>query len=365
MTIWEKYVTYLARNMSYILIASSVNETAVEVNVFYAMVLPVISLLATFLNVAIIYAFWKLPKLCQRPSELLVLNLSCSDLMTGLLVIPLGSPLFITPHSWPFGKVGCQILVLFLNMSLPASLFALISISMDRFLLVYMAYPKYVKLQSKIRIHFNIAACWIISTLSVIIELSVWNYAEEDIKDILVIDYSEFCLSPPRRLKSFTTTYFILLYFLPIILVCTLSIAFLYHLNKRLIRSKTICQAGVIPTSTDEEMYSMTPVPPTESQQQLHHTHSPLFKKRYIRPAATLVSLVSAMAICMLPYCIYVLAMDFFCAKCPLNTDTLYALLLLQFCNAVLDPILYGITNRKIRKFHKKCLKSKLVCLKH
>ena len=340
------------------------NQTDVDVtvNVFYAIVIPLTSLVATGLNIATIYAFWRLPKLRHKPSEVLILNLSCADLLTGMLVLPLASPLYITPGAWPFGEVGCQIAILLLNIGIPASLFALISISMDRFLLVYMEYPKYVTIQSKFRIYITIATCWVAALLSVFIELGVWNYAEEDIKDQLIIDYTKLCLSPARRLKSFFLTYFLVLYFIPIVAVCSLSIAFLYYLHKRHVNSKRR-STETMKTVRDSTEISSVSSTPSGSQQQLQEppkkkSPSHVLRKRYIRPAATLVSLVLAMAICMLPYSFYVLAMDFFCSHCPLNTDIIYALLLLQFSNAYLNPLLYAITHRRIRKFHKACLRT-------
>ena len=337
------------------------NQTAVTVNVFYAIVIPLTSLVATTLNIATIYAFWKLPKLRHKPSEVLILNLSCADLLTGIIVLPLASPLYITPGAWPFGEVGCQMAILFLNIGIPTSLFALISISMDRFLLVYMEYPKYVRIQSKFRIYITIAACWAAALLSVFIELGVWNYAEDDIKDQLVIDYTKLCLSPARRLKSFFLTYFLVLYFIPILAVCSLSIAFLYFLHKRLVNSKRRSTEAMKTVRDSTEISSVSSTP-SGSQQQLKppqkKSPSHVLRKRYIRPAATLVSLVLAMAICMLPYSFYVLVMDFFCTHCPLNTDIIYALLLLQFFNAFLNPLLYAITHRRIRKFHKACLRT-------
>ena len=519
----------------------SSNNSTLEVNWAYAIILPCSSLLATVLNLATIYAFWKLPALHQKPSELLILNLSFTDLLTGMILLPLVSPLYITPDHWPFGEVGCQIAVLILNISLPASLFALISISTDRFLLVYMEYPKYIRMQSRFRIYLTIAACWIGAILTGTIEIALWGFATEHIKDDIRIDFTKHCLSPTRRMLPFSLTFFLTLYFLPIILVCSLSIAFLYCLHRRLLMTKSrnkparvanvsqevnttdnvsqeditpddsISQSpmpsskdeqhtinlnqienGLIITSTTNQQTSaessqnfqdslMVPTPPAsqqlniikhpksgmvherhsmsalryddfklatlnhddpnavsinlrrsnslpiklseqthklsisetlpmpsiqrtsshpvelhqqqiqtlkhhdtetticESQQfnpheptsvttrpalnprnksrEQHQIHNRRTRNKYIRPAATLVSLVLAMAICMLPYCIYVLVLDYLCMTCTPEAHTIYLLLLLQFSNAYIDPILYAVTNRKIRRFHRSILR--------
>ena len=77
-------------------------------------------------------------------------------------------------------------------------------------------------------------------------------------------------------------------------------------------------------------------------------------RNRYIKPAVTLTGLVLSMAICMLPYCFYVIIIELGCELCN-NTDVLYALLLLQFSNSALDPIIYVFTREKVRQFYGTC----------
>ena len=73
-------------------------EVEVDLNIGYAIFVPVLILTTTAMNIGTIAAFWKIPTLRDKPSELLILNLACSDLLTGLIVIPLASNLYITPN---------------------------------------------------------------------------------------------------------------------------------------------------------------------------------------------------------------------------------------------------------------------------
>ena len=83
------------------------NETSwdnkVEINVAYAVVIPTVCILTIIGNLGTIYAFWKLPELLEKPSEMLILSLSCADLLNGLIVMPSFAPVWITPGYWPFG----------------------------------------------------------------------------------------------------------------------------------------------------------------------------------------------------------------------------------------------------------------------
>ena len=58
---------------------------------------------------------------------------------------------------------------------------------------------------------------------------------------------------------------------------------------------------------------------------------------------------VSAMTLCTFPYGTYSCIVTF-CEQCE-DHDTRYSLLFLFFCNALLDPFLYAMTQRKILTF--------------
>ena len=54
-------------------------EIEVDIDIGYAIFLPVLILTTTVMNIGTIVAFWRLPTLRDKPSELLILNLACSD----------------------------------------------------------------------------------------------------------------------------------------------------------------------------------------------------------------------------------------------------------------------------------------------
>ena len=57
--------------------------TPIQINIAYAIVVPIIIVIGTVFNLTTILAFWKMPGLRDKPSDLLILNLSVVDLITG------------------------------------------------------------------------------------------------------------------------------------------------------------------------------------------------------------------------------------------------------------------------------------------
>lgn len=335
-----------------------IDET-IKINLFYAILVAVVCFLTVIGNSATIYAFWKVPGLREKPSEFLILNLSVADLMTGLLAIPLVSPMYITPGNWPLGESGCRFIVFPFNLSIHTSLGLLLAISIDRFLLVYLEYPKYLKIQSQARINFIIACCWGFAALTVVIEQSVWDVAKGLDEVAANINYDRVCLSPPRRLQSFSISFFLGLYFTPVVLVCGFSLAFLCLLRKRLIKNK-VRQAPQSTTGTvsSAPSHENQPQPDQSATGGSQGESRSRVRNRYIKPALSLIALVFGMAVCMLPYSLYVIIIELFCPKCN-NIPVLFNLLFLQFCNACLDPFLYALTQRKIQKLYCSCLKGR------
>ena len=329
-----------------------------QVDFAFAIFIPTLCFFIILGNLATIIAFWKVPSLCETPSELLILSLSCSDLTTGLIVIPLFSPMYITPQSWPFGELTCMILTFFTDLTLHSSLFTLCAISSDRFLLVFKDYSQYITTQSYSRIKKTIILGWVLSVTSGAVEISLWRVAKNLDETASSIDYDKYCLSPPRRMNSFALAYFLILYLTPVIIVCGLSVLFFCLLHQRLKHSwdmRAESQLIKLSKKTPQSHDNLSPVPSASSETQIaNQALQNLQCKRYIKPAITLLALVTAMAVTTLPYCFYVIAVDI-CGECS-NWSVLYTLLLLQFCNACIDPFIYAMTQRKIQKFFKSVL---------
>ena len=139
-----------------------------------------------------------------------------------------------------------------------------------------------------------------------------------------------------------------LILFTPVMTVCKLSISFLLHHRLKKTKSSGASEASQVPSAQQANQ-----VPTTGSTQGSAST-----KNRYIKPAVSMLILVFAMVICMLPYCLYVMIIQLFCETC--NTlVVIYAIFLLQFCIACLDPFLYGMNQKKTR-FYCSCFNNRI-----
>lgn len=324
-------------------------DNKLNVNIFFAIFLPCLSMAIVVGNVMIIVAFWKVPSLLDKASEYLILNLSIIDLLTGLLVLPVQSIVFIVPGYWPLGEIGCRLQAISLQTNMYAALFTLIAISTDRLLLVLKEYPVYLKMQSLPRIRIYIILIWLLAFSAAMVEQILWNPAKLLEQAAADIDFTKTCLTPPRRLRAYTLSVFLMVYFAPVIVVCILSTSFLVLLGKRLKKTSASPASGTASTALAPEPNSNEPIVPAPSVQP--KSKPPSSRNRYIKPAVSLMAVVVSMAICMLPYCFYVMIINLICPTCN-SPRKLFSLLLLQFCNACLDPLLYGMTHKKIRLFY-------------
>ena len=332
-----------------------------DINIGYTTFISIVCFLAVFGNAGTIIAFLQVRGLREKPSDLLVFSLCITDFFIGFVALPLVSPLYTIGY-WPLGERICKFDVLFSSLVVNTSLFTLLAISIDRVLLVSLNYSSYVKIQSRRRVIGIILLCWFVSFVSVSIEWGLWNYSKKINIIAASIPFEFLCLSPSRRIQAFSTAYFIVFILTPVILVAICSVLFLILLHRRLNRNKRRVGPAAASRST-ANVVSAQPTLSTASDNSATSTSASTndfesgTRNRYIKPAITLFALVSAMVVSMFPYCCYVIIVEGFCQKCK-NTNVLYGVLILQFCNGCLDPFLYGITQSKIRSFYRAKIKS-------
>ena len=359
-------LNYTTANLS-----GSAAMPAVQVNVFYAIFIPTLIIVSTIMNLATIAAFWKLPSLREKPSELFLLNLSCADLLlTGMVLLPFGSFVTSTLGYWPTGENGCIVNFALLNLSIHGSLFGLTMISVDRFLLVYMEYPQYLNKVTRANVYKVIATGWALAMLSVVIELSLWNVAKDIDETARNITFEFVCFTTTSCARIITAVLFdsvLLPRYRCLHYECSISLPTPQTASKEQCPQKTSDSTGTPQgtlspgpgETTTTSKIKLTSTSTGDLDKKRDHMTSTknkstgsnldrVMRNRYVKPGITLIGLALAMASCMLmPYCLYVLMIGIN------ETTVLYGLLSLQFSNAALDPFIYGLTRRKVRRFYK------------
>ena len=350
-------------------------------------------------NTGTICAFIKERSLREKPSDLLILNLSVSDLGIGLFCMPFSISNLIC-DCWLTGEIGCRLWMTLSDVFVFSGVANLIVISLDRYLLVSLEYSSYLRLQTKRRIQRTIIACWTFPLFPSLLENSLWSYAKAS-PGAAHYDFSYQCLSPPRDLFLVTLLIIIIGAVIPMLLLSYFSLTFLFLLRKRLKNQRRIAaefksapsfkDRSTIATS-QEQMTSNDPqneyslsksVAAAEEGTQVPKDRSSLTTQeetnskdprgdysssmscateglqtatvyppnRYTKPALTFIALISAMSVCTLPYCFYMLT-SFFCSPCYDHTVR-GRLITLVFFNSFLNPFMYAATQVKIRKFYR------------
>ncbi|XP_022081354.1 muscarinic acetylcholine receptor DM1-like [Acanthaster planci] len=368
-------------------------------------------------NILTICAFVSNILLRQKPSNLLLLSLSCSDLVVGATGLPMAA-IHTGLGYWPLGKAGCITLAFCSVVGVSAGMYTVTAVSLDRYFLVSREYPAYLKLQSARNVKVTIAAAWTVAVLISSCEAIVWVTG-----DYTSVDYTKVCLSPVRSDPRFTHVIFVLLFVIPflVILISTLRFSFLLRkrlrkqkqarrpsfdaVNNRLAPAKGAHKVSNSATSTfltsefPSEMETTefssglgSQQQPPLSPNQNAEPRRPLKRKpldaswrkksffgmgdgslggsfsrakarrRYVKPAVRLAILLGVFALCTLPYPIFiVLSKGSDCDDCILRQvrNHLSNLLL---SNSGLNPFLYAVMHRRIREFYKTKLTCKRRC---
>ena len=301
-------------------------------------------------NFGTIVAFLKDTNLQEKPSDVLILTLSCIDVLQGLVLVPLHLSYYAFGQ-WMLGEPGCKAYVTMAYASVTFNLLLVGAISLDRVLLVGMEYPRYVKYQSKRRILCGIACCLGVSLIPAVVDIAVWDFAKSNNAIAAGIDFDYVCLSPTRWMPQISLAFLFVFLLIPVLLVAVLSVAFLVLLRRRLNKKRV----GI--TNEEDSTRKNSTSGASTSVERAHQRT----RNRYVRPAIILGALVVAMGISVLPYLSYVFIVVLACPACH-KPQIVYILALLLYCKPLFDGVLYGVTERKMRRFYKSVFRGLLKC---
>ncbi|XP_072018521.1 D(1A) dopamine receptor-like [Amphiura filiformis] len=316
----------------------------------YAIIYPPVTLCTILANLATIYAFIKERHLREKASDLLILSLAGADMVIGMAVLPLNSPNFVLSF-WPFGETICKVLSSLSIIGTEAGFMTMVAISYDRYLLISIPYPTYVKRQTQRKICVYICLCWLSGVLVSTLELTMWNYAKFISKIAATIDFKYQCLIPTRRVEALALAEFLLFILTPIISVVVFSVIFLVRLRRRLQERQRVTPSNFDQPETSIEQHNASACgSDTKGEYAGRGVNSS--KSRYMKPAVTLTVLVAAMIICVVPYCLYILLLGFWCPMCY-DRAKMYAFVFMIYVNSLVNPCLYAATQSKIRRFYR------------
>ncbi len=361
-------------------------------------------------NLGTIVAFYTEPSLNAKPNNLIILNLAFADLGMSVFTIPIFQIMVGALGYWPWGELPCRVLLLVLMVLIFAGVLFVILMSWDRYLMLALEYSDYVKKQNSKRVKIVISVMWLAAMSQALFEAATWDFFIAATPEQYRTNFTKECCSP--SMKALTTTIFCALVFsiFPIAIIAVLGTLIIVRLRKRLMHwrrvgydgtsgtsssfpkestlggklvegSTSACRNKVAEckrgdsdrepasngkqTSTNQPRATLKEPTPGSITSKAEPNRSSVknkigttkqdrnIRKRYIKPVLTYVVLVLSLAGCTLPLYVYILYVNISCPVCYDYFTSGYFVWILYF-NSALNPLLYALTNAKIREFYYK-----------
>ncbi len=364
-------------------------------------------------NLGTIIAFYTEPSLNAKPSNLITLNLAFADLGMSVFTIPIFQIMVGAMGYWPWGELPCRVILSIAMVLVFAGVLFIILMSWDRYLLLALEYSDYVKKQNSKRLKIVILVTWLAAMSQAVYEAATWDIIIAATPAQYRTDFSKECECP--SMKTLTASMFCAFIFsiFPIASIALLGTLIVARLRKRLMhwrhvgydgtsgtswRSSTVSTLGAKfeqrstsacisnaygsaeckannadrdpakngkQTSVNQSHATLKEPFPTSLTSTAEPSSSTIenkigmtrkdrtIQKRYIKPVLTYVVLVLSLAGCTLPLYVYILYVNISCPVCYDYFTAGYFFGILFF-NSALNPLLYALTNVKIREFYYK-----------
>ncbi|XP_065059211.1 galanin receptor 2a-like [Rhopilema esculentum] len=255
----------------------------------------------------------------QTVTNWLIVNLAIADLAVTLICIPVEIPL-ILKGVWLYGRVFCHMLYPLQTMTIYASVYTLVAMSLTRYWAIRHPFRRQMSTkQAKILICF----LWLISFSFVVPYIIRLNYDPSQQACIEV--------STPQGKRNYTIAIFVSQYIFPLMLILFAYILIAVELSGNPKGDATL----------------------TQKQKQKENTK-----------VLTMVVVVTVtFACCVLPYHVVGLYLEFSKSKAfPHQAEVSTLSYLLLFANSCMNPIIYNAFNSKFRESFKDLWNELLNC---
>ncbi|XP_071954595.1 muscarinic acetylcholine receptor M1-like [Antedon mediterranea] len=200
-------------------------------------------------NVMVIASFIIYRDIRNKVSHLFLLNLAISDLIVGLMSLPLDN-LWRWHDRWPYGKIPC-IFWTFVDYTVTTqSAYCIVLISTDRYLLIKKGLS-YTSYQTKTRALWQISVSWLISIGFHLIAVILFEVITID-----VVDFDEECELNAVQHLPYTITALFVEFLIPLGIVIVLYIKIYANIRER--------TAGLV--TTNKQTKPNKKKPPAESK---------------------------------------------------------------------------------------------------
>ncbi|XP_048093098.1 histamine receptor H2b isoform X1 [Alosa alosa] len=271
----------------------------------------------------------------HRIANCFVVSLAVSDLLLGLLVLPLSATQELRDGLWPLGGRLCNIYISMDIMLCEASILTLLAISVDRYLAITgpLCYPRRVTPR---RVAAAIVAIWASSLAVSFMPIHLgWNTQN------FTVQHADWLMHEEKEKWScryeWNNSYVILdsfgTFYLPLLVMCGM-----YH--------RIFCVAR-------EQVQRIRAATPSFAR-----SASAAATAREHKATVTLAAVLGAFVICWVPYFTYFTCMGMRAEPNP--PEIIHSVVLwMGYFNSALNPILYPALNRDFRRAYGQLLRCK------
>ena len=276
-------------------------------------------------NLLVCYAILANRNLRNNPTNLLLLSLAVSDLLTVTLAVPFDVEGLFLNGVWKHGKAMCITWTMMYLIAVPTSILTLLAISVDRYKTLRDPLGRFRRSEflTPNRALIVILILWFYSIAWAFLGMGWLEEGEEPI-------YKGSCMLPFT--KAYTTLTTTLNWIFPLLITCV------FYLLIYLIARK-------------HHKFTNTSGLPTKK-------HSKESNKRYLKnlkAAKTTAMFVMAFFICWIPYSIFSIAANLDGDNWKEFPYKLYVvLLMLGYLNSALNPFLFAFRNKRFKTVYSK-----------
>ncbi len=311
-----------------------------------SLVMTLIILITLIGNILVMISFATDWRLRVNRGNWFILNLSVSDFMIGLCVLPINT-IWVATEGWPFGELFCKLWIVVDYTGSYVSVLSMVMISLDRYWLVTkkLAYQDFL---TKVRAGTMLGSAWLFCIIFYAMVTFLWS----DISGESVIDYTDECEMESVYNLGFNIFLIIIEFILPLAAIAFLNHQIYLNIKQRsqhFVRSKSDSTNLIRRTNN-----AVGPMPDPEVPQGSVSTElsSPVREKKefrkHKRAAYTLAVLIGVFICCWLPYYITVI-LGTFCESCVPDSVWEFTNNLL-WCNSTLNPFLYAVLHNRYRE---------------
>ena len=291
-----------------------------------------IAVVAAVGNFLVCFAILVNRKLRSNPTNLFLLSLAISDLLTAAFAMPFEIEFLFLQGFWRHGKVMCVTFITAYLITVPTSIFTLLAISVDRFMSLKDTMRRFRRSQfmTRARALIIISIIWIYSIIWALLPVMGWR-----IKGLEPI-YQGFCMVPFTLVYNVTTSF--INFTVPLLLTCVFFIL-----------------AFVIACTHHRSVHRLS----TQGSRHPSKDEAKVFVKN-LKAAKTTSMFVAALFFCWQPYTYFSIASALYGAAHwkPYPWKVYAGLLMLGYLNSALNPFLFAFQNKRFKTTYLKLFRS-------